>query len=758
MRLGWCQGGLGGNGYVPRLSDRTAKGTSSLLKHAWIIGACAILFLSTTGCEKDGSILVPTAADAPVTIESPVRPDADSSVSTVDREKVFFFGTVTSTDGDGLMVEIEQPKTDLREGITYWAEVLPGRGIDGNTIRVTVDGRTVFVPEDGGLESLEPGTPIMVGGLARGGALSGHFIVDLRQAERYSPSPAEEDAVASIDWRVTEGVQLADHPELALGLERLMNDAHAALDLGVDAADSAQAVKDFPGNFAGPSWVADTGDLGIPLLLIPYVELSQIVLTVALGGATYNFPFSFQAHATAPLFVGQTGDLEFQVAPQGRLPYTWSYGLGFNIAFHIKVCFVECDNYVYDFNLLSTVIQTADPAPIPGEMLDVEAIACPSWDVSMGVIDLLGIEFCEEQQFEGDFFYSDVEIQNSSWDPCHYDSMWFNGVYPQTRSVRPITNPLNVIMDQFHYHPSIHLGAYARTYMFGWTIYQFPTIPLGYGDLNLIPTDQSSCDWYGSWLGTCGDGQPSSVELTVPAIPVVTSISSTPNPSRFGEMVTVQALVRGANGPDTGPKEVTFYDGDTPLATVPIDGADIATFQISALSPCKHTVGAEYIGYDGSDNAYPSRRTLAQVVTGDADWTRREGYWQHQCNGDGETDFDSDRLECYLSIIDHMSTVFGEVRTISTADMAFEVLFMEHNGGSAIEELDRELLVAWLNCANGGIAYDEPLDSDKDGVGDRSFLDLVLTAEAVRLNPNSTERQVKEQTRILHDVIQTQMP
>jgi hypothetical protein len=759
MRLSSLWGGPGGSVDAPRLSRTVMARGRAAFKHAWIAGVCVILLLPTIGCEKDTSIVMPSAEDASPTVQNTIRAQVNSSIPTVDRQKVFFFGTIISTGEDGLLVEMEQPQPEVKQSTKYWAEVLPGRGFEESTVHVSVDDDTALMPDDGGLESLEPGTPVMVGGLAQGGGLTGHFVIDLRRAERYTPSQAEQDAVAeAMDWRVTEGLQLAELPGMALGLKRFIEQTHGALETAAEAMEGVPSVEDFPGNFGGPTWVWDTGDLDIPLLLIPYVELNRIIVTVGLGGATYNFPFSFQADGTALLFVGQAGDLEVQVEPQARDPYTYSWALGFNIAFHLKVCFITgCDNYVYDFNLLSTVIQTTDPAPMPDEMLNIEPIACPSWDVSLGVIDALGVQFCEEQKFGGDFFYSDVEIQNSSlWNHFYY--VGFDGADPKTYQVLPITNPLNVLMDEFYYHPHMSVGIYARTYLLDWTIYQFPTIHLADGEMNIIPTDQTSCEWYGSWLGTCGDEQPSSLELIVPVIPVVTSISSMPNPSRFGEMVTFQALVRGANGPATGPKEVTFYDGDTPLATVPIDGDDIATFETSALSPCKHMVAAEYIGYDANGNAHPSRKTLAQIVTGDADWTRREGYWQHQCNGNGKVDFDSERLECYLSIVEHMSMVFDEVRDISSPDMAYDVLFMKQNGGSAVEQLDRELLVAWLNYANGGIAYDELLDSDGDGFGDTLLLNLMQAAETVRLNPNSTVKEIKEQAGILHHVIQMQVP
>jgi hypothetical protein len=68
--------------------------------------------------------------------------------------------------------------------------------------------------------------------------------------------------------------------------------------------------------------------------------------------------------------------------------------------------------------------------------------------------------------------------------------------------------------------------------------------------------------------------------------------------------------------------------------------------------------------------------------------------------------------------------------------------------------LDRELLTVWLNFANGAIEYLELLDTDKDGVGDTLFGDVVAAAEAVRLDAAATDEEIREQTNILHHVKQ----
>ncbi len=71
-----------------------------------------------------------------------------------------------------------------------------------------------------------------------------------------------------------------------------------------------------------------------------------------------------------------------------------------------------------------------------------------------------------------------------------------------------------------------------------------------------------------------------------------TSLSSSRNPSNFGQWVTFTATVTSSFGTPTG--TVTFQDGATELATVPLNASGRATFATSSLSRGNHTISATY--------------------------------------------------------------------------------------------------------------------------------------------------------------------
>lgn len=131
---------------------------------------------------------------------------------------------------------------------------------------------------------------------------------------------------------------------------------------------------------------------------------------------------------------------------------------------------------------------------------------------------------------------------------------------------------------------------------------------------------------------------------------------------------------------------------------------------------------------------------------------RREGYWQHQFGRNGHTDYSDAQLECYLGMVRHVSGVFGERRSVESLAEAYDVLHMAQNGGEAREQLDRELLVAWLNFAAGAIAYDGLIDENGDGTADVAYALAMATVEAARLNPATTDKEIRRLTAVVHRI------
>jgi hypothetical protein len=88
-----------------------------------------------------------------------------------------------------------------------------------------------------------------------------------------------------------------------------------------------------------------------------------------------------------------------------------------------------------------------------------------------------------------------------------------------------------------------------------------------------------------------------------------TTVTSSAVTAAFGEVVTLEAMVRSeAGGSPTG--TVTFRDGTTPLATVPLDGAGSARVEAD-LGWGRHTVSAMY---SGDATFGPSVATTTQLI------------------------------------------------------------------------------------------------------------------------------------------------
>ena len=91
-----------------------------------------------------------------------------------------------------------------------------------------------------------------------------------------------------------------------------------------------------------------------------------------------------------------------------------------------------------------------------------------------------------------------------------------------------------------------------------------------------------------------------------------TNVSSSSNPSSFGQLVVLTATATAANAaPGTPEGSVTFREGATVLTTRQLDATGKAFFATTALSVGSHTITADFTGIDGWLN---SSGAIPQVV------------------------------------------------------------------------------------------------------------------------------------------------
>ena len=116
--------------------------------------------------------------------------------------------------------------------------------------------------------------------------------------------------------------------------------------------------------------------------------------------------------------------------------------------------------------------------------------------------------------------------------------------------------------------------------------------------------------------GTCGGGEGLvGVLLNTTLTPTATALTSSPNPSTFGQAVTFTATVTGRRGfyKGTPTGTVSFYDGTTNIGNSNLSGG-VATLVTSTLAVGKHSMTATYNG--DSNFTSSTSRVLYQVVRG----------------------------------------------------------------------------------------------------------------------------------------------
>jgi hypothetical protein len=114
----------------------------------------------------------------------------------------------------------------------------------------------------------------------------------------------------------------------------------------------------------------------------------------------------------------------------------------------------------------------------------------------------------------------------------------------------------------------------------------------------------------GAGGGGCGANCP---------VATTTTLASSENPSKLGDLVTLTATVAGSSGTPTG--TVTFSDSSATLATVALNGAGAATFSTASLAAGVHVLGASYSGAAGfapSQSSSLAQQVIAPAATSTA--------------------------------------------------------------------------------------------------------------------------------------------
>jgi hypothetical protein len=100
------------------------------------------------------------------------------------------------------------------------------------------------------------------------------------------------------------------------------------------------------------------------------------------------------------------------------------------------------------------------------------------------------------------------------------------------------------------------------------------------------------------------------IKQVVDKYPTMTTLSSSPNSSKFGQAVTFTAQV-ASTGPSAPTGKVKFLDGTTTLGSAALNGG-VAKLTKSTLALGTHPITAEYLG--DADNAQSTSSVLNQVV------------------------------------------------------------------------------------------------------------------------------------------------
>ena len=363
---------------------------------------------------------------------------------------------------------------------------LPPIGAEGARLEVAIDSATAFVvggtPAE--LGDLVTGGHYLVLGKLRSGVFTAVTILDLSDSHALTPADrrrmqAGRDTTTMVSRVVTPAPRPRAHLSLCIGQ-------------GFDY-DEAQ-VLEFQGCWGGPS-VADAFDVpDIPVACNPLgcVVVTRMTYTAALGGWGYGFPFRFSATTPGLVYhVPGTIALDLEPLPATSSALTFSGGLGVGVTLDLDYCtLLGCFGLgTASISQLSSIHQSTEAAPLPGEVMTIAEAACPGIGVPIpGLEDALELGICEDLDLSGELFHANAEASVPGRPfPIASDSIHFDG-QPQEFQVRPTALSVELTESGFNYIPTLTVGLKLQLEVLFVTVWESPTLPITDGPFAAITT------------------------------------------------------------------------------------------------------------------------------------------------------------------------------------------------------------------------------------------------------------------------------
>lgn len=564
--------------------------------------------------------------------------ESDRGVATI--------GTVIAVDGSTFILEQESlqfsPSPNVKVGsVEHHLPV----GYVGNHLEVMTDENTQLFTGHGRapLSTLSPGTKVVVAGRAAGSSLKATMVSDLS-----SIGPPREDVRASVcdspDPTVSSGNEAWAIPG-QVGADAI------SLCWGQDMDyDADPSVKEFQGCWLGPSLAP--GEFNIPDVRLFWglwgcIMLDKYSYTLGLGGWGFDFPSRFSATSSG-LTYHVPGSVALNVQPLEATEGTSTFrgGLGIDFAINVDYCSPLCwgctDLGTFHINQFSMIHQATGAAPMPGQTLNIEEVACPSIGVIQipeVEIDLLSVALCSDLGLDGVPFQANVSALGST--PPAEAPFDFDGT-DKMLDLRPDALSVDLRFDNFWYVPDLTIGYKFRlcglecivTIWDSPTIHvysgQFPAIttpfPLS-GSLMTVATDPLS----GQYLY-----QPTDVTLTLPVDPAPTRLTIISS-NTLAEGEPVQALLQeDYDGTPISGETVIFNAGSvTVSALTDADGVAQVTLPIGEYTLLASFDGSAYYlpSSDSQGPLYVYRPTNFVIWGGNAEGIRldlRYNFWGSQ--------------------------------------------------------------------------------------------------------------------------------